>query len=76
MLNPANLEEAYAPLDTPSPYMKGPQCQAPACFIGSYPPVTPAGQRGPFFVNTYYLQGDRKSELAGPVPVRAANCRR
>ena len=44
-----------------------PDCTAPACFIGSYPPVTPAGQMGPFLVNTYYLQADRKLELAGPV---------
>lgn len=44
-------------------------------FIGSYPPVTPAGQQGGFFTNTYFLQPDRKSELAGPVPVRSdATC--
>jgi hypothetical protein len=40
-------------------------------FIGSYPPVTPPGQDNGFFVNTYFLQPDRKSELAGPVPVRS-----
>ena len=40
-------------------------------FIGSYPPVTPPGQIGPFFTNTYFLQPDRKSELKGAVPVRA-----
>lgn len=31
--------------------------------IGSYPPVTPPGQVGPFFVNTYFLRPDRKQEL-------------
>ena len=41
-------------------------------FVGSYPPVTPAGQMGAFFVNTYYLQPNRKLELAGPVTVRSA----
>jgi len=46
-------------------------CEAPHCFVASYPPVTPAGQSDGFFVNTYFLQPDRKSELAGPVPVRS-----
>lgn len=45
-------------------------------FVGSYPPVTPPGQQDGFFVNTYFLQPDRKSELSGPVPVRAADCRK
>lgn len=44
---------------------------SPPLFIGSYPPVTPPGQNGPFFTNTYFLQPDRKSELRGAVPVRA-----
>lgn len=42
-------------------------------FVGSYPQVTPAGEDGGFFTNTYFLQPDRKSELAGPVPVRETN---
>ena len=42
-------------------------------FIGSYPPVTPAGQQGGFFTNTHFLQPDRKSELTGPVPVRSGS---
>lgn len=46
------------------------RCQPPDCFIASYPPVTLAGNIGPFFVNTYFLRPDRTSELAGPVPVR------
>lgn len=45
-------------------------------FVGSYPSVTPAGEQGGFFVNTYFLQPDRKSELVGPVPVRSADCKR
>jgi hypothetical protein len=50
-----------------------PDCTAPTCFIGSYAPITPVGQTGPFFVNTYYLQDDRQKELAGPVKVKGSN---
>lgn len=50
----------------------GPVCDPPKCFIGSYAPITPAGEMGPFWVNTYFLRPDRKQELAGPVPVRSA----
>jgi hypothetical protein len=45
-------------------------------FVGSYPPITPPGEMGDFFVNTYYLQSDRKSELAGPVPVRQTDLKK
>ena len=55
----------------PVPSQYKPTCQAPKCFIGSYPPITPAGYMGPFFVNTYFLQPDRKRELAGPVIIRS-----
>jgi hypothetical protein len=55
----------------PQPIYPKPNCEPPACFIGSYAPVTPAGEMGPFWVNTYYLKSDRKAELAGPVPVRS-----
>jgi hypothetical protein len=55
----------------PVPYQYKPPCNAPMCFIGSYPPITHAGYIGPFFVNTYYLEGDRKRELAGPVIIRS-----
>lgn len=51
-------------------FIKGPPCVAPACFVGSYPPVTPAGQVGPFLVNSYFLRPDRVQELGGPVPIR------
>lgn len=71
MLVAADLDEAYS-LKQCNYYR--PQCNAPDCFIASYPPVTPAGQVGPFFVNTYFLRPDRKSELAGPVPVRKISC--
>lgn len=72
-LSISNLSAAYGP-DVPNvPQFHlnpEPPCEPPACFIASYPPVTPAGQTGPFFVNTYFLRPDRKTELAGPVPVR------
>ena len=42
-----------------------PICEPPNCFIGSYPPVTPAGQLGPYYVNTYLLAPDRRAELCG-----------
>ena len=69
--SPADIDEVEAPRSA-DPFMKGPKCQAPKCFIGSYPPVTPPGKTGPFMVNTYYLQADRKKELVGPVPVRSS----
>lgn len=52
-----------------------PACEPPKCFIASYPPITPAGQVGPFFVNTYFLQTDRRRELGGPVVICSKNCR-
>jgi len=76
MLNMSNFDEAYNSQTKklpPQPIYPKPACTPPACFIGSYPPVTPAGQMGPFFVNTYFLRPDRKAELAGPVPVRSAD---
>lgn len=72
MIPAADLDEAFAPLDTPSPFMKGPRCQGGPCFIGSYAPITPAGEMGPFFVNSYMLQPNRKAEIAGPVKVRGS----
>lgn len=55
----------------PVPRQYEPECKAPGCFVGSYAPITPAGYMGPFWVNTYYLQGDRKRELAGPVIIKS-----
>ena len=55
-----------------------PPCNPPTCFVGSYPPVTTAGEMGPWTVNTYFLRPDRRSELPGPIPVREKTlmCRR
>lgn len=61
-----DFDEAYAPNNCNR--YPGPATQY---FIGSYPPVTPPGELGCFFVNSYYLRPDRKSELGGPVPVRS-----
>ena len=72
MIASADLNEAFAPLDTPSPFMKGPACKPPSCFIGSYAPITPPGEEGPFFVNSYLLQPNRKAEIVGPVKVRGS----
>jgi hypothetical protein len=52
-------------------FLPRPECIAPQCFIASYPPVTAAGELGPFFVNSYFLRPDRVRELGGPVPVRS-----
>ncbi len=48
-------------------------CSPPDCFIGSYPPITPAGEMGPFFVNTYLLQPNRRMEVVGTVAVRSGD---
>ena len=68
MLTMSDFNEAYAngpnSVDTIS-------CSAPSCFVGSYAPVTKAGEEGAFFVNTYLLQPNRKMEVAGTVPVRS-----
>jgi hypothetical protein len=65
----ADFDSVYN-TNIPNPY-PGPVCDPPSCFVGSYPPVTPAGQVGPFFVNSYFLRPDRMRELGGPVPVRS-----
>ena len=73
MINGADFETAYTKpfIMGPVPSQFKPKCTAPTCFIGSYAPITPAGYMGPFFVNTYFLQDDRKRELAGPVIIRS-----
>ncbi len=73
MLLAADFDTIYAKpfIMGPVPSQFTPMCEAPKCFIGSYPPITPAGAMGPFFVNTYFLQQDRKRELAGPVIIRS-----
>lgn len=68
MIEAADFDEAYS---SPMCPQYRPSCVSPNCFIGSYPPITPAGQTGPFFVNTYFLQPDRYAETVGTVPVRS-----
>lgn len=52
-----------------------PKCSPPECFIGSYAPITPAGEDGKFLVNTYLLQPNRQEECRGrPVTVRSGDC--
>ena len=62
----ANFNEAYNKdmkvyFNTPYP---------PPIFATSYPPITPTGEMGDFFVNTYFLRPDRRQEIHGPVSVR------
>ena len=70
MLNYSDFNEAYA---------KGPNsvytipCNAPSCFVGSYAPVAKPGETGPFYVNTYLLQPDRRMETLGTATVRSAD---
>jgi hypothetical protein len=71
----ADFDKAYRKpiLMAPVPSQFQPACKpSNACFIGSYPPITHAGYVGPYFVNTYYLEGDRKRELGGPVVINSA----
>ena len=70
MLSMSNFDEAYA--NKPVNAEKIP-CKAPECFVGSYPPVAKVGEMGPFFVNTYLLQPNRKFETVGTVSVRSAD---
>jgi hypothetical protein len=65
----ADFDEAYKP--TINNVHPEPVCKSGECFVGSYAPVTPAGEVGRFHMNTYLLQSDRKKEVAGPVPVRS-----
>ena len=65
----ADFDEAYKP--TSNNLSPEPVCKSGECFVASYPPVTPAGEVGPFYTNTYLLQSDRRKEVAGPVPVRS-----
>jgi hypothetical protein len=64
MLDYADFNEVYAN----KPENKE---ETPADFVGSYAPVAKPGETGPFFVNTYLLQPNRKMEVVGTVPVRS-----
>jgi len=70
MLNIADFDEAYNGKPTNVEQIP---CQPPACFVGSYAPVSKPGEEGRFFNNTYLLQKDRKFETFGTVPVRSSD---
>jgi hypothetical protein len=72
MIAAADFDEVYR-TTTPSFTQKIPECNAPGCFIASYPPVSKLGESGPFFVNSRFLQPNRYAETAGPVSVRSAD---
>lgn len=71
----ADFDEAYRVSHAPPVFLPPPVLRPGQGFINSYPIVTPAGQNGDYFVNTYYLQPNRKAELVGPVSVRSGDCR-
>jgi hypothetical protein len=71
MMELADFDEIYA--NKPQNVEVKPSCQAPACFVNSYAPVAKPGQDGPFFVNTYLTQPNRKKEVAGVVTVRSSD---
>lgn len=70
MLNFADFNEVYA---SKPPTFEEIPCKPPACFVGSYAPVAKAGEEGPFYMNTYLLQPNRKFETFGTVPVRSGD---
>lgn len=68
IITASDFDEAYK---TKACEMPQPKCEAPNCFIASYPPVTKPGEHGKFFVNTYLLQPNRYQETLGPATVRS-----
>jgi len=70
MLNIADFDEAYNVKPTNVEQIP---CQPPACFVGSYAPVSKPGEEGRFFNNTYLLQKDRKFETFGTVKVTSGD---
>ena len=48
-------------------------CKSPTCFIASYQPVSKPGEIGPYYVNTYLTQPDRRFETLGPATVRSGD---
>ena len=70
MLNIADFDDAYN--NKPQNVEQIP-CQPPACFVGSYAPISQAGKEGRFFNNTYLLQSDRKFETFGTVKVTSGD---
>ena len=69
MLNPADFKD----YDSKPNNGEEIPCKPPACFVGSYAPVAKPGQNGPFYVNTYLTQPDRKFETLGPATVRSGD---
>jgi hypothetical protein len=70
MLNAADFDRVYA--EKPNNVEEIP-CKPPACFVGSYAPVSRPGEEGAFFNNTYLLQPNRKMEVVGTVKVRSGD---
>ena len=70
MLNIADFDQAYNGKPTNVEQIP---CQPPACFVGSYAPVSKPGEEGRFFNNTYLLQKDRKFETFGTVKVTSGD---
>jgi len=70
MLNIADFDETYNGKPTNVEQIP---CQPPACFVGSYAPVSKPGEEGRFFNNTYLLQKDRKFETFGTVKVTSGD---
>mgnify|MGYP003652583492 FL=1 len=70
MLNMADFNAVYT--DKPTNVEQIP-CKAPECFVGSYAPVARPGETGPFFVNSYLLQPNRKFETFGTVKVTSGD---
>lgn len=70
MLNAADFDEVYS---SKPDNLEKISCKPPACFVGSYAPVSKAGEEGRFFVNSYLLQKHRKLETVGTVSVRSGD---
>ena len=70
MLNAADFDEVYAnkPKNTEKIV-----CNSPACFVGSYAPVSKPGEEGRFFNNTYLQQKERRFETVGTVKVTSGD---
>ena len=61
----ADFNEAY---DTKIKNVEPIPCEAPECFVGSYP-CGQAWEGGSFFVNTHLMHPTRKFETVGTVSV-------
>ena len=68
MLNYADFNQVY---DSKPQNTEKIPLDPPDCFFGSYAPVAKPGESGPFYVNSYLLQPNRRMEVAGSVSVRS-----